>query len=266
MFYTSFKFLFVLIALLLSCCFLRYVIIQLLFDIQQLYFIDTTFFHWVCWNIFLTMHFLFWCCSWHRTLQTQSDWSLNCLFFTFWAVPMYIWKYWKYAIAPVWWVSSCSEPFRLLVWQTENTTSVQGLSRERSPMGSRFSELLIMDVTGTATEQVRTCGFRKNSPSLDKAPKMRDSVRLCSWESFLETLRSFSLKTWAMYSSAIPGSSVFCDRLFLVFSGVSLETAANFLLFLNVAMILKEKLCQLRRLNWFFNFVPKMLLSFIMRE
>ena len=45
-----------------------------------------------------------------------------------------------------------------------------------------------------------------------------------------------------MYSSAIPGLSVFCDWLFLVFSGVSLETSANLRLFLNVAIILKEKL------------------------
>ena len=53
-----------------------------------------------------------------------------------------------------------------------------------------------------------------------------------------------------MYSWAIPGPSVFSEWLFLVFSGVSLETAANFLLFLKVAMILREKFCQLRRLNW----------------
>ena len=34
------------------------------------------------------------------------------------------------------------------------------------------------------------------------------------------------------------------DWIFLVFSGVSLETAAIFLLFLKVAMVLKEKFCQ----------------------
>ena len=45
-----------------------------------------------------------------------------------------------------------------------------------------------------------------------------------------------------MYSSAIPGLIVSCDWLFLLFSGGSLETAANFLLFLNIAIILKEKL------------------------
>ena len=155
----------------------------------------------------------------------------------------------------MWCVSSCSELFKLLVRQAENTTSGQGLSRERSPVGSRLSELLFLDVPGTATEQVRTCGLRRNSSSLDKPPKMRDSVLLNSWESFLVTLPSISSETWVMYSSAIPGLSVFCDWLFLVFSGVSLETAANFLSFLIVAMILREKLCQLWRLNWVFNFV-----------
>ena len=165
----------------------------------------------------------------------------------------------------LWWVSSCSESFRLLVWQAENTTSGQGLSRARSPVGSRFSGLLLLDFPGTATEQVRTCGFRRNSSSLDKAPKMRDSVRINSWESFLLTLPSISSETWVMYSSAIPGLSVFCDWLFLVFSGVSLETAAKFPLFLNVAMILREKLCQLRRLNWLFNFVRTMSISSIVR-
>ena len=54
-----------------------------------------------------------------------------------------------------------------------------------------------------------------------------------------------------MYSWANPGSSVFCDWLFLVFVGVSLEIAANFPLFLNVAMILREKFCQLRKLDCF---------------
>ena len=43
-----------------------------------------------------------------------------------------------------------------------------------------------------------------------------------------------------MYSWAIPRSSVFCDSMFLVFSGVSLEIAASFLLFLKVAMILRK--------------------------
>ena len=69
---------------------------------------------------------------------------------------------------------------------------------------------------------------------------MRDSVRLNFLEKFLVTFPSISSQNWEMYSWAISGSSVFYDWLFFVFSGVSLETAANFLLFLNVAIILRK--------------------------
>ena len=94
--------------------------------------------------------------------------------------------------------------------QAENTTSGQGSFREQSPVGSRFSELLFLDVPGTATGQVRTCVFRRNSSSLDKTPKMSDLVPLSSWESFLVTVHSISSETWVIYSSVIPGLSVFC--------------------------------------------------------
>ena len=121
---------------------------------------------------------------------------------------------------------------------------------------------MFLVVPRTATEQVRFCGFRRNSSSLDKAPKIRDSVRLNSFESFFSDpsfnfFRNLGIDFWA-----ISGSIVFRDWVFLVFSGVSLETAANFLLFLNVAMLLSEKLCQLWRVNWSFLFLTKLLISF----
>ena len=140
--------------------------------------------------------------------------------------------------------------------------SGQGSFRERSPVGSRLSESLFLNVLGTATEQVWTCGLRRNSSSLDKEPKMRDSVRLNSFESFLVTLPSISSETWKMYLWAIPRSSVFCHWLFLVLSDVSLETAANFLLFLKVAMIMRKKFCQLQRLNWSFLYIATVLVSY----
>ena len=140
----------------------------------------------------------------------------------------------------------------LQLWIFHITTVVDGEHRFETgiaqgtiPVGSPFSELLFLDVPGTATEQVQTCRFRTNSSSLDKAPKMRDSVQLSSLESFSVTLPSISAENWEMYSWAIPGWNLFCDWLFLVFSGISLETAANFLLFLNVVMILRKKFSQL---------------------
>ena len=135
--------------------------------------------------------------------------------------------------------------------------SGQGLITERCPVGSKFSESLFLDVPGTATEHVRTGGFRRNSSSLDKAPKKRDSVRLNSLERFLITLPSISSETWEMYFWAISGSSMFCDWLFFVFPEVSPETAANFLLIFKVTKILREKFCQLWRLNWISTFYSK---------
>ena len=56
------------------------------------------------------------------------------------------------------------------------------------------------------------------------------------------------------------------DWVLLVFSGVSLETAANFLLFLKVTMILREKFCQLTRLNWILIIQKRWISRLIMRE
>ena len=150
--------------------------------------------------------------------------------------------------------SSTSELFRLPEWWEQTIASGLGSSGERFPLGSRFPQSPCLDVRGTATEQVRTCGFRRNSSSQVWTEHPKYEVRLNSFESFLVTLPSISSETWKMYSWAISGSSVFCDWLFLVFSGVSLETAANFLLFLKVVIILRETFCQQWRLNWRFYF------------
>ena len=150
----------------------------------------------------------------------------------------------------MWGYSSNSELYRFPEWWEEILASGLGSFGERSTLGSRFPESPFLVATWTATEQVRTCGFRRNSSSFDRAPKIRDSVRLNSFESFLVTLPLISSETSEMYSWAISGSSVFCDWLFLVFLGVSLETTANFLLFLKVAMTLRKKFCQQWKLNW----------------
>ena len=89
---------------------------------------------------------------------------------------------------------------------------------------------------------------------------MRDSVRLNSRESFLVSLPLACSENWVMYSSAIFGLSLFCDWFFLGFSGASFETAANLFLFLNVAIILGEKLVSCE--DWCdFYFINKSLIS-----
>ena len=45
--------------------------------------------------------------------------------------------------------------------------------------------LVSVIVPETATEQVQTCGFRKNLSNLEREPKLRDSVRLSSFENFI---------------------------------------------------------------------------------
>ena len=115
-----------------------------------------------------------------------------------------------------------------------------------------FSTFVFRSVPGTFQECVRICGFKRNSFNLDRAPKMRDSVLLNSWDSFLVILPSISSET-VIYSSLILGRNVFRDWPFLGRSScVSLVTAANFRLFLNVAIFLNGKnATQLWRLNWF---------------
>ena len=108
--------------------------------------------------------------------------------------------------------------------------------------------------------------FRGNSLEIDFFNSIRDSVLLNSLESFLVTLPSISSETWEMYSWALSGSIVFRDWVILVFSGVSLETAAKFLLFLKFAMTLREKLCRQWRLNWSFYFIQQWYSLPIMRE
>ena len=72
---------------------------------------------------------------------------------------------------------------------------------------------------------------------------MRDFVLLNSWDSFLVTLPSISSKSGVIYSSLILGTDVFPDWLFFGFSYcISLVTAANIRLFLNVAIFLEGKM------------------------
>ena len=75
---------------------------------------------------------------------------------------------------------------------------------------------------------------------------MRDSVRLNYWDIFLLTLPSIFSESFVIYSLLILGTDVFRDWPFLGFSSCdSLLTAANFRLFLNVAIFEGKKATQL---------------------
>ena len=71
---------------------------------------------------------------------------------------------------------------------------------------------------------------------------MQDSVLLNSWDSFLVTLPSISSANCVIYSSLILGRYVFLDWPFQgCFFCVFVIAAANFRLFVNVAIFLKGK-------------------------
>ena len=137
---------------------------------------------------------------------------------------------------PTFWPEFC------VVWLRKMPASGWGSLWESSSFVPWFFTFVFWDVPGTVPEGVRICGFKRNSSNLDRAPKMRDSLLLNSWDSFLVNLLSISSKTCVMNSSLILGTDVFRDWPFLGCSlCVSLVTAANFRLFLNVAIFFKGK-------------------------
>ena len=95
---------------------------------------------------------------------------------------------------------------------------------------------------GTVLECVRICGLKRNLSNLDRAPKMRDSVLMNSWDSFLVTSPSISSKICLICSWLILGMDVFRDWPFRGCSFcVSLATAANFGFFSQCCHIFEGK-------------------------
>ena len=130
-----------------------------------------------------------------------------------------------------------SESIEWRDWQTEGPTSGWGSLWESSSFVPWFSTFVFRNVPGTVPECVRICGFKRKSSNLDRAHKMRDYVLMNSRDSFLVTLPSISSEICVIYFSLILWTDVFRDWPFLGCSScVSLVTAANFRLFLNVAI------------------------------
>ena len=129
-----------------------------------------------------------------------------------------------------------------VVWPRKMPASGWGSLWESSSFIPWFPTFVFRNVPGTGSECVRICWFKRNSSNLDRAPKMRESVLLNSWHNFLLTLPSISSESCVIYSSLILGTDVFRGWPFLGFSScISLVTAANFRLFLNVAIFLEGK-------------------------
>ena len=121
-----------------------------------------------------------------------------------------------------------------VVWPQKLPASGWGSLSESSWFDPWFSTFVFRSVHGTVLEGVCICWFERNSSNSVRAPKMRDSVLLNSWDSFLVTLPSISSESCVIDSSLILGTDVFRDWPLLGCSScVSLVTAANFRLFLN---------------------------------
>ena len=105
-----------------------------------------------------------------------------------------------------------------VVWPRKMPASGWESLWESSSFVPWFSTFVFRNVPGTVSKCVCICWFERNSSNLDRAPEMRDSVLLNSWDSFLLTLPSISSETCVMFSSLILGTDVFRDWPFLGFS------------------------------------------------
>ena len=142
-----------------------------------------------------------------------------------------------------------SGPEFCVIWLRKMPASGWGSLWELPSFVPWFSTFVFLGVPGTVPECVRICWFKRNSFNLDRAPKIWDSVRLNSWDSFLVTLPSISSETCVICSSLIVGTDVFRDWPFLGCSScVSLVTAANFSM---LPSFWRENATQLWRVNWF---------------
>ena len=102
-----------------------------------------------------------------------------------------------------------------VVWLRKMPASGWRSLWESSSFVPWFSTFVFRNVPGTVPECVRICGFKRISYNLERAHKMRDSVLLNSWDSFLVSLPSISSETCVIYSSLILGKDVFRDWPFL---------------------------------------------------
>ena len=122
---------------------------------------------------------------------------------------------------------------QLKCWPDEQRFPLQ--DRDHSRNNPRWAPGFMSCWPGMFPQRFRSgsvlCGFRRNSSSLDKAPKMCESFWLNSWESFIVMLLSISSsENWVMYFLALPGLCFLtgCSLRFLVFSSKLALTVSYF--------------------------------------
>ena len=132
--------------------------------------------------------------------------------------PVTMSRQWRISpVAPVTKSRQSFGPEFCVVWPRKMPASGWGSLWESSSFVPWFPTFVFRNVPGTVSEWVRIFWFKRDSSNLDRAPKMRDSVLLNSWDSFLLTLPSISSESCVIYSSLILGTDVFRDWPFLGF-------------------------------------------------
>ena len=125
---------------------------------------------------------------------------------------------------------------------TEVSLSVRGSFWERSSVSSRFSLSNFHKVPGAVPDCTRASEFWRNFSTFDKAPSIRLSVLLISWDNILLTLPSTLSESCVVYFThwlwghlylartcakrALCGFFVDC-RIFILFSNLSLWKKNN---------------------------------------
>ena len=100
-----------------------------------------------------------------------------------------------------------------------------------------FSPYAFRDVSEADPEWFWINGFKRNSSSRDRAPKLRISLLLNSLDNFFLTLPSISSETCLILSFCVLGTVVFCASLLPGCSSwFSLLRASSFHLFLKTAI------------------------------
>ena len=136
-----------------------------------------------------------------------------------------------------------------------------GIAKETIPSGFPVFQVVVPGCSGNSYGTSPNLWVQKKLVKLEQSTQNTCLRPTEFFESFLVTLPSISSEISEMYSWVVSGSSEFRDWVSLVFSGVSLETAASFLLFFNVAINLREKISQLWKLIWVFNFITQAKIS-----
>ena len=128
-----------------------------------------------------------------------------------------------------------------VVWPRELPASGWGSLWESSSFVPWFSTFVFRNLPGTVLECVCICWFRRNSSNLNRAPKVRDSVLLYSWDIFSDSAFNLLRNLCDIFlaeSRSVRVSWQAVPRMFLLCFSCN---GCQLSLFLNVALFERKK-------------------------